>query len=83
MPNIDKNEEMQVSELVLEVKLQHGCEIIVNGVMNSIKYYLRLAQDPQEFIKVYTNNLKKDFENNTDIKQIHIDSWNKILTKLQ
>ena len=83
MPNIDKNEEMQVSELVLEVKLQHGCEIIVNGVMNSIKYYLRLAQDPQEFIKVYTNNLKKDFENNTDVKQIHIDSWNKILTKLQ
>ena len=83
IPNIEVDSEKKVIQLVSQVKETHGCEIIVNGVMNSIKYYLRLIQNPQEFIEKYTVNLLKDFEKNTDVKQVHIDLWNTLLQTLK
>lgn len=82
IPNIQEDSEKEVMELVSEIKETHGCEIIVNGVMNSIRYYLRLVKFPQEFIEKYSNNLIKDFEKNTDVKQEHIDFWNDMLQQL-
>lgn len=68
------------SEAVLKevenVKKLLGCQLIVNGVIPSIKYYLRILTNPGAVIPAYVNKLEKDeavgFE--------HRDIWNKIAT---
>ena len=54
----------------------HGCQVIVNGVYDSLKYYLRLLDDTSEFIEYYVENLKKD----DSIKFQHRKSWNDIIS---
>lgn len=56
----------------------HGCQVIVNGVYNSIKYYLRLLEDPARFIDNYVENMKVD----ATIKYEQKDAWNKIVSDL-
>ncbi|HIS16883.1 MAG TPA: hypothetical protein IAD40_10605, partial [Candidatus Scatomorpha merdavium] len=61
---------------VENVKKLLGCQLIVNGVIPSIKYYLRILTNPGAVIPAYVNKLEKDeavgFE--------HRDIWNKIAT---
>jgi len=38
----------------------HGCQVIVNGVYSTLKYYLRLLEDSAEFIDRYVELLKAD-----------------------
>lgn len=67
--------------LVLEVKniaKEHGCQIIINGILPTIKYYLRLIVSLQDFIEGYSNLVELDKE----IKAIHKKKWNEILLKL-
>jgi DNA (cytosine-5)-methyltransferase 1 len=69
---------------VEEIKIKHGCEVIVNGLIPSLKYYLRLLKDPSTFIDDYTKNLKREFLKTTEIKEVHIKAWKKIVeTKLK
>ena len=76
-PNIDNID--AVDSLVREIHRRHGCEVIVNGILPSLKYYLRLLTDPKLFLNCYSKNLKLDFNQNTDIKTAHLDYWNKLL----
>jgi DNA (cytosine-5)-methyltransferase 1 len=78
-PNIKSGEEEKVTVLVQEIKKKHGCEVIVNGIIPSLKYYLRLLQDPLEFIERYTTNLRLEFSKTTEIKKEHIKIWNNII----
>lgn len=61
---------------VENVKKLLGCQMIVNGVIPSIKYYLRLLSNPGAVLPVYAEVLATDgavgFE--------HRDIWNKIAT---
>lgn len=56
----------------------NGCEIIVNGVYDTIKYYLRLLKSTNEFINNYADLLEKD----TDLNYEHKVSWNACCEKL-
>lgn len=56
----------------------HGCQVIVNGVYNSIKYYLRLLEEPAQFIDYYVENMKKD----ETIKYEQKEAWNTIIANL-
>jgi len=78
-PNIAQGEEIKVSNAIMKIRQEHGCEVIVNGVMNSLKYYLRLLKNPSRFVELYSQNLRAEFEQTTDIKQEHILEWNRIL----
>ena len=49
-PNIDNID--AVDSLVREIHRRHGCEVIVNGILPSLKYYLRLLTDPKTFFKL-------------------------------
>jgi hypothetical protein len=49
--------------------------MIVNGVLPTIKYYLRLINDSEGFLHTYETNLITDYEANTDIKEAHIQKW--------
>ncbi len=61
---------------VKTVKKLLGCQMIVNGVLPTIRYYLRLLSDPGDVLPIYADVLEKDgaigFE--------HRDIWNKIAT---
>lgn len=81
-PNIKNGEEQEVKEIVEKIKNEHGCEVIVNGLIPSLKYYLRLLKDPNKFIDNYTKNLQKEFSKTTEIKEIHIKTWKRIIEEM-
>jgi len=56
----------------------HGCQVIVNGVYDTLKYYLRLLNDAAEFIDFYVENIKSD----KSIKFQHKTMWNDIISRI-
>ncbi len=66
-----------IEQLIFNTKKEHGCQIIVNGVIPSIKYYLRLIDNPQEFVIKYSALIEKDSE----LKKIHKVEWNHIISQ--
>lgn len=54
----------------------HGCQVIVNGVYSTLKYYLRLIKDPAEFVDNYVELMKRD----KAIKFIHKKVWNDLVS---
>jgi len=77
-PNIKTGEEDQVNELLIKIKKESGIEIIVNGLINSLNYYLRLLVDPNEFLKAYGETLLEEYSKNSTIKNNHVEHWNEI-----
>ncbi|TAG06392.1 MAG: DNA methyltransferase [Cytophagia bacterium] len=73
--------EKEVTEYILELKKTQGIDIIANGIITTLKYYLRFIDNYQEFIDVYTQNLIKDAKNSTEIKNFHLEKWTEILKK--
>ncbi|AFW95903.1 MULTISPECIES: hypothetical protein [Nostocales] len=78
---LNKDEEKYINELILKIKRERGLEIIANGIVNTLKYYLRFIEDYHEFIKTYTEELVKDAKNSTEVKDSHIQAWQIILQK--
>lgn len=76
--NIKKGEEEKINQIVAQVKNAHGCQIVVNGIIPSLKYYLRLLDTPSLFISKYADLLSSD----ESIKFEHKDAWNKIISNL-
>lgn len=67
------NDEYQanIQKIIDEVKKEHGCQIIVNGVMHTLKYYLRLIDDLGKFYDTYSELIRID----TELKPIHKKKW--------
>jgi DNA (cytosine-5)-methyltransferase 1 len=78
-PYIKIGEEAIVRDLVIRIMTEIGCEIIVNGVISTINYYLRLMQDPSRFLKTYTHNLEEEFKKRSEVTEEHIEDWKKKL----
>ena len=76
-----KDEEDFINKFILKIKKDTGLEIIANGIINSIKYYLRFITDYKHFIQTYTCNLVTDSKNSTEIQNFHIIKWKEILEK--
>ena len=57
-PNVDDPE--AIDRLVQQIHRQHGCEVIVNGILPSLKYYLRLLSNPKLFLDCYSILHEKD-----------------------
>jgi DNA (cytosine-5)-methyltransferase 1 len=57
---------------------EHGCDIIVNGVLHTLEYYLRLVNDPQQALDNYVVLLAND----PAIKQVHKEMWNTLCAEL-
>jgi len=74
-----KETEKSVNEFIIQVKRQQGMDIIVNGIISTLKYYLRFIDDYNLFIKTYTDNLINDAKNSTEVKTCHIEKWIEIL----
>lgn len=75
--NMDTADWDSIDNEIQRIAQIHGCQVIVNGVYSTLKYYLRLLKDPAEFIDHYVELLKND---NT-IKFQHKVAWNDIVSK--
>lgn len=68
----------EMEKLKLDFLKRNGCEIIVNGVYDTIKYYLRLLHSTNDFINAYTDLLSVD----PDLNYEHKIAWNNICAEL-
>ena len=73
-PNIIQEEACTI--LINQIYQGHGCQVIVNGVLPTIRYYLRLLQSPDKIFPFYRQLLKQDI----DIGYEHRLAWNKIVS---
>lgn len=74
---IKESDKLEIADLIDELKLKHGCQIIINGLLPTIKYYLRLITSLDEFVTNYNQLVEKD----TEIKKIHKEKWNELITR--
>lgn len=69
----------EVKAAISSIRQQTGCQVIVNGLTRSIWYYLRLIEDADAFIKLYTEQLQID----PDVKDEHRKLWADILVDIE
>jgi DNA (cytosine-5)-methyltransferase 1 len=72
-----------VTDFAEQVRAAHGCEIIVNGVMPTIKYYLRLLHDLDGFLDAYESAMEAEYRANTDLKRVHLEKWEELRQQLE
>lgn len=60
------------------MRAEYGCQIILNGVLPTIKYYLRLIHTLESFMKIYLNAIQNDNE----IQQQHKQRCNALIQQL-
>ena len=75
-PNFDDYE--SVMQEIEKYKKVHSCQIIVNGVIPSLKYYMRLMSNPQDIIAEYTKWLEFEYQRASGIKREHLRVWQEI-----
>ena len=75
---ISEPEKDEVYRYVESVRTSHWCQIVVNGVEDTLKYYLRLLENPADFIEKYATLLEID----GSIKFEHRRKWNDIASRL-
>ena len=76
---LSKEEEDYINKFILKLYKDSGLEIIANGIIPSLKYYLRFIEDYKGFLLAYTGNLIIDAKNSTEIKDFHIEKWKELL----
>lgn len=69
---IDLDDADQIARRAADFLKQNGCEIIVNGVFDSLAYYLRLLPDTTDFLFRYASLLESD----EDTGYEHRIKWN-------
>ena len=75
----DEDEKKIINNTIKDIKEKHGCQVIVNGVFETLKYYLRLLENTDEFMKCYLKNL----QNNKELDFEHKIAWNRIISSLK
>lgn len=75
-PNFDDHE--SVTQEIEKYKKVHSCQIIVNGVIPSLKYYMRLISNPQDIVDEYTKWLEFEYQRASGIKREHLRVWQEI-----
>lgn len=67
----------EITRLTTDARVNHGCEIIVNGVAATLKYYLRLVSNTDDFIENFVSMLEKDDDIGYETKM----TWDKIMNE--
>ena len=77
--SIKKSEFIQINEVIERVKEKHGCQIVINGVLPTLKYYLRLLSNLEIFITSYSLLIQEDSE----LKYCHKEKWNELILRFE
>ena len=74
---IKEDEYSEVISKVYKLKEEHGCQLIINGLIPTLKYYLRLINNLEDFVEKFTHNVLTDKE----LKLTHKEKWEEIYSK--
>lgn len=77
--DIDANQKEDIDKEIERIKNIHGCHVIANGLVSSLKYYLRLLSNTSEYIEKYVSLIEFD----TALKFEHKSMWNKIISEMK
>ncbi len=72
------DESSEIQSIVERVQSDHGCQIIINGLLPTIRYYLRLINSLEDFVENYSRFVEQDVE----LQVIHKEVWNEIVLSL-
>lgn len=72
-----KEDQDEISDIICQVGINHGCQIINNGLLPTIKYYLRLITNLSDFVSSYSEAV----ENDDELEKIHKSYWNELIEK--
>lgn len=81
-PFIRKEEEEKIEQILSQIKKEHGCEVIINGILPAIKYYLRLLRNSYLFIEAFTNKLREELTRGVEIREDHFRTWLELLGRI-
>ena len=76
--DVNLTEKAQIETEIDRIKNIHGCHVIVNGLTNSLAYYLRMLNDTALFIECYVNLVEMDGA----LKFEHKKQWNTIISAM-
>lgn len=77
--NIKLDDETKIQNEIEFIASNHGCQVIVNGIIPTIKYYLRLIMSVEKFLEDYSQLVERDRE----LQAVHKIQWNNILKSLE
>ena len=66
-----------IDSIIHDVRITHGCHVVINVVLPTLKYYLRLISDLELFFNIYSKMIANDKE----LKQIHKIIYNNLINK--
>lgn len=69
---VSEDEAGEIDRQISAFYRSNGCEIIVNGIYDSLRYYLRLIGEVRDFIAAYVDLIAKD----ADVTYEHRVAWN-------
>lgn len=75
---IVEDEKVEILSKIKKLREEHGCQLIVNGLLPTLKYYLRLISDLNEFLDKFTLNVLKD----TELKIVHKEKWKELIESI-
>lgn len=55
-------EQDKINEAIFNIQIEHGCQLIVNGLYKTLNYYLRLIENPKQFLNKYIELVEIDNE---------------------
>lgn len=72
-----KDEELEeILDIIANIRKEHGCQVIINGIFATLRYYLRLLENTDKFIKNYVKNI----EQHSEINEEHKLAWNNLVS---
>jgi hypothetical protein len=77
-PNEILETALQTAQKNPTISLPSDCLQNLKIIIPSLKYYLRLISQPQEFLIEYTNLLETEFKRGSGIKKQHLQVWQQI-----
>mgnify|MGYP006410250799 FL=1 len=72
--NIKPSDVDVINDKIFVLGVEHGCQLIVNGLYTTLKYYMRLVDDTTLLINNISDNITKDKE----LKVEHKEEWRKL-----
>ncbi|MGL4758870.1 MAG: DNA cytosine methyltransferase [Patescibacteria group bacterium] len=76
--DIYKADKIKIQAEIELITRDHGCQVIINGIIPTLKYYLRLITSIEKFVEDYSQLVQGDKE----LQAIHKIQWNNILKTL-
>ena len=65
--------------VIRNIKAVYNCQVIANGVMPSLRYYLRMLEDPSDVFPAYIELLNSD----KAVAHEHRTAWNEVVKNLK